>query len=281
MRLPEVDPAVITANVAAALAEDLGDGDITAQLINADETATAFVITREEAVLCGRAWVDETLAQVDPGLVVEWHAEDGVPLQADQRIFTATGSARSLLTAERTALNFLQLLSATATSASRYASLVAHTSASLLDTRKTIPGLRLAQKYAVRCGGCENHRVGLYDAFLIKENHIAASGTIRGAITNARALFPDRRLEVEVESLQQLREAMDAAPDWIMLDNFSPDDLRRAVAENNTNIRLEASGGIESDADLISTAETGVDYVSIGALTKYVRAVDLSMRFET
>lgn len=281
MTLENVDPAVVTANVAAALIEDVGDGDITAQLIHADQTARAFVITREDAVLCGRAWVDETLHQVDPTLELEWHAADGDQLVADQHIFSAAGAARSLLTAERTALNFLQLLSATASSAARYAGLVAHTSTTLLDTRKTLPGLRLAQKYAVRCGGCENHRVGLYDAFLIKENHIAAAGSITGAISKARGLYPDRRLEIEVESLAELREAMDGEPDWIMLDNFPLGDLRQAVAENNTRIALEASGGIESDADLVAIAETGVNYVSIGALTKHVRAVDLSMQFET
>ena len=232
-------------------------------------------------MLCGTDWVDETCRQVDPSLEIEWLAGDGDMLAPNQRLCNIRGVARSLLTAERTALNFLQLLSGTATSAARYAGLVAHTSATLLDTRKTVPGLRLAQKYAVRCGGCENHRVGLYDAFLIKENHIAASGSIAAAISRARRQHPDRRLEIEVESLSQLREAIDGEPDWIMLDNFPLDDMRRAVAENNTPIRLEASGGIESDEDLVAIAETGVDYISIGALTKHVRAVDLSMQFET
>ncbi len=276
-----VPPDVVTANVAGALSEDLGDGDITAELIDASLTAHAFVITREHAVLCGTDWVDETCRQVDSSLEIEWLAGDGDMLAPNQRLCNIRGVARSLLTAERTALNFLQLLSGTATSAARYAGLVAHTSATLLDTRKTVPGLRLAQKYAVRCGGCENHRVGLYDAFLIKENHIAASGSIAAAISRARGQHPDRRLEIEVESLSQLREAIDGEPDWIMLDNFPLDDMRRAVAENNTPIRLEASGGIESDEDLVAIAETGVDYISIGALTKHVRAVDLSMQFET
>ena len=276
-----VAPEAVAANVAAALDEDMGDGDITARLIDAEREADAFVITRDSAVLCGTAWVDETLRQVDASIAIEWLVEDGDAVTPEQRLCNLHGPARSLLTSERTALNFLQLLSGTATSAARYAALVAHTRARLLDTRKTIPGLRLAQKYAVHCGGCDNHRVGLYDAFLIKENHIAAAGSIPQAIRRARDMHPDRRLEIEVESLDQLREAIDCEPDWIMLDNFPLDEMRRAVAENNTRVRLEASGGIESDADLVAVAETGVDYISIGALTKHVRAVDLSMQFET
>ncbi len=268
-------------NVATALAEDIGEGDITAALVSPTETLNAFVITREAAVICGLAWVDETFAQVAPPARITWHVADGSRASPNERLFSITGPARGLLTGERTALNFLQLLSGTATTASEYQALVAHTSAQLLDTRKTIPGLRLGQKYAVACGGCMNHRIGLYDAFLIKENHIAAAGSISAAISSARAIYPDKRLEIEVENLQELREALDASPDWIMLDNFALADLRQAVRENNHNVRLEASGGIESSADLVAIAETGVDFISIGALTKHLRAIDLSMQIES
>lgn len=268
----------LSVTVETALREDIGDGDISAELIDETSTAQAEVITREAAIICGRPWVDEVFRQVDAGVAVDWLVGDGDAAAADQVLFRASGAARSILTAERTALNFLQALSGTATRTRHYADLIRHTSARLLDTRKTIPGLRLAQKYAVRCGGGDNHRLGLYDAFLIKENHIIASGSIARAIERARQNHPARRVEVEVEDLDEFREAVDAGPDWIMLDNFSLDDLEAAVRSMNTDIRLEASGGIESDDDLVKVAETGVHYVSVGALTKHVEATDLSMR---
>ncbi|MBD3646796.1 MAG: carboxylating nicotinate-nucleotide diphosphorylase, partial [Pseudomonadales bacterium] len=236
-------------------------------------------ITRENATICGRPWVDEVLRQVDPAIEVTWSVADGDRVNPDQALFTAEGSARSLLTAERTALNFLQTLSGTATRTHHYASLIAHTDTRLLDTRKTLPGLRLAQKYAVACGGGENHRIGLYDAYLIKENHIAACGSIGGAIERARELHADKRIEVEVENLDQFAEAVHFRPDWIMLDNFSLQDLATAVSSLNEDIKLEASGGIENESELIAIAETGVHYISVGALTKHCTAVDLSMRF--
>lgn len=267
----------LTANVAAALAEDVGDGDVTAQLIDAEKQATANVITREAGVLCGRPWVDEVFRQVDPDLKLTWHIADGDQTKPDQLLFTVEGNARGILTGERPALNFLQTLSGTATTTAKYVSLITHTKTKLLDTRKTIPGLRLGQKYAVSCGGGMNHRIGLYDAFLIKENHIEASGSIASAIARARELHPGIRVEIEVESLPQFHEAALCQPDWIMLDNFSLEDLKTAVRSNQP-VKLEASGGIENDQDLVRIAETGVDYISVGALTKHVRAMDLSMR---
>lgn len=267
----------LSQTVQSAIAEDVGDGDITAGLIAADKIASATVITREAGILCGTAWVDEVFKQVDPSLMPNWQVKDGDQVAPDQVLFTVTGNARSILTAERPALNFLQTLSGTATATARYCSLIQHTNATLLDTRKTIPGLRLAQKYAVACGGGSNHRIGLFDAFLIKENHIEACGSIPKAIETARAHKQGVRIEVEVESLEEFRIALDAAPDWIMLDNFSLEDMRTAVTTNHS-VKLEASGGIESPEDLIAIAETGVDYISIGALTKHVQAMDLSMR---
>ena len=271
----------INETVRRALTEDIGDGDITASLIPPEKWARATVITREAAVVCGRPWVDEVIRQVGPAMQIEWYVDDGSLAQPDDRLFTLEGPARSLLTAERTALNFLQLLSGTATRTRHYVDQVADTGVTLLDTRKTIPGLRLAQKYAVKTGGAENHRIGLFDAFLIKENHIEAAGSIAGAIHHARELRPSSRLEIEVESLDELREAMAQGPDWIMLDNFTLDDMREAVTlASGTGIRLEASGGIESDTALHDIASTGVDYISLGALTKHCRAIDLSMRLE-
>jgi nicotinate-nucleotide pyrophosphorylase (carboxylating) len=261
-----------------ALAEDVRDGDITAGLIPADREAAAHIITREDCVIAGRAWVDAVFAQLDPSVEVSWQVADGDRVAADSRLFSLRGPARSLLTGERAALNFLQLLSGTATTCARYAALVEGTGVRLLDTRKTIPGLRTAQKYAVTCGGCHNHRIGLYDAFLIKENHIAACGGITQAVTTARQQAPGKPVEVEVECLQELEEALDASADIIMLDNFSLDDMRRAVAINSGRAKLEASGGITT-ATLRPIAETGVDYISIGALTKDCKAIDLSMRF--
>lgn len=271
----------LTDTVAVALTEDIGDGDITAALIPADTMAHATVITREIAVIAGRPWVDEVFRQVDDTAALNWLVEEGESVAPGTQLFRVSGSARSILTAERTALNFLQTLSATATATHRYAHLIEHTQAKVLDTRKTLPGLRLAQKYAVAVGGGVNHRIGLYDAYLIKENHIAASGSLSGAVAHARGLAQDKRVEVEVESIAEFKEAIDAGPDWIMLDNFPLDDLRTAVDSNNTDIKLEASGGIESDKDFIAIAETGVDYISVGALTKHCRAIDLSLKLDT
>ena len=276
------DSAYVSASVAAALAEDVGTGDLTAQLIPADRVAHASVITREDAVLCGTAWFDEVFRQVDPGVRVTWSARDGERVRPDQQLCTLQGPARSLLTSERTALNFLQSLSATATVTRKYVDAVAGTKCRILDTRKTIPGLRLAQKYAVRCGGGTNHRIGLFDAILIKENHIAAAGSIAGAVSEARRLASKVLLEVEVENLEQLREALAAGVDRILLDNFSLDQMRNAVnitrQHANARTELEASGNMSLET-LRAVADTGVDFISVGGLTKHVRAVDLSMRF--
>jgi nicotinate-nucleotide pyrophosphorylase (carboxylating) len=275
MRLP--DSAEIEAQVRAALAEDVGSGDITANLIPATARARARVISREAGVVCGRAWVDEVFRQLDRSVEVHWMAEDGQQVAADTVLFEAAGPTRSLLTGERSALNFLQLLSGTASRCRYYSELVAGTGVKLLDTRKTIPGLRSAQKYAVRCGGCHNHRVGLFDAFLIKENHIQACGSIDTAVTTARKSAPGKPVEVEVENLQELEQALAAGADRIMLDNFNLAAQRDAVALCAGRAELEASGGI-TEQSLRQIAETGVDYISIGALTKDARALDLSMR---
>ena len=260
-----------------ALAEDIGSGDITARLIPAGQQASARVITREAAVLCGQAWVDEVFRQLDPATRVIWEAADGERVAPDQVLYRLEGSARVLLTGERAALNFVQMLSGTATLCRQYADLVEGTGVRLLDTRKTIPGLRTAQKYAVTCGGCHNHRIGLYDAFLIKENHIAACGGIGQAIAQARSIAPGKPVETEVETWDELEEALGAGADIIMLDEFSLEDMRRAVRHVAGRAKLEASGGVDRE-NLRRTAETGVDYISIGALTKHVRAIDLSMR---
>ena len=267
----------IQRNVQQALQEDIGSGDITAQLIPADRQAKATVITRENAVICGTAWVDEVFRQLDPHTRVSWLVRDGEKVSPNQALFQLEGPARTLLSGERSALNFLQTLSAVATHCQQYADLVAETGVKLLDTRKTLPGLRLAQKYAVTCGGCHNHRIGLYDAFLIKENHIAACGGIRQAVSNAHAIAPGKPVEVEVENLEEMRQALDAGADIIMLDELSLEDMRTAVAHCAGRARLEASGGINRDT-LRSIAETGVDYISLGTLTKDIKAVDLSMR---
>lgn len=263
--------------VALALEEDIGSGDITAGLVSADEKAIATVITREPGVLCGTQFVDAVFDAVDSSLEVAWLKVDGDKLKANDTLFTVSGAARSILTAERAALNFLQMLSGTASYSAKLAALVKGTSARLLDTRKTIPGFRLAQKYAVTCGGCHNHRIGLYDAFLIKENHIAACGGIREAIETARANAPGKPVEIEVESLDELSEALNARADRVMLDNFSLDDMRQAVALNNAQAELEASGNV-TESTLRDIAETGVDFISIGALTKVIIPLDLSMR---
>jgi nicotinate-nucleotide pyrophosphorylase (carboxylating) len=274
----EPDPTYVAQTVTTALQEDVGSGDLTAQLIPADRTARASVITREDAVLCGTAWFEEVFRQIDARARVTWSARDGDGVRANQQLCTLEGAARSLLTGERTALNFLQMLSATATVTRKYVDAVAGTKCRILDTRKTIPGLRVAQKYAVRCGGGTNHRIGLFDAILVKENHIAAAGSIANAVAEARRLNSQVLLEIEVENLTQLREALEARVDRVLLDNFSLEQMREAVRLTNRRTELEASGNM-SLATLRSVAETGVDFISVGGLTKHVRAVDLSMRF--
>ncbi|MES2820525.1 MAG: carboxylating nicotinate-nucleotide diphosphorylase [Pseudomonadota bacterium] len=279
--MPNLILADLTADIETAvrraLAEDLGSGDLTAQLIPAERLAHARIITREAAVICGTAWVDTVFRQLDPRVAVHWQVADGERVAPDQTLFTLQGPARALLSGERTALNFLQTLSGVASRCRHYADLVEGTAVQLLDTRKTLPGLRLAQKYAVTCGGCHNHRIGLYDAFLIKENHIAACGSIAAAVAAAHAIAPGKPVEVEVENLEELQEALAAGADIVMLDELSLADMRQAVALNQGRAKLEASGGI-NESTLRAVAETGVDYISIGVLTKDVRAVDLSMR---
>ncbi len=272
-----LQPDVIAANARAALAEDVGGGDVSALLVPAAQQAQGRVITRERAIVCGRAWVDEVFRQVDPGVELKWHCADGEAVSPGKVLFEASGAARSLLTAERSALNFLQLLSGIATRCQRFADLVIDLPTKLLDTRKTIPGLRIAQKYAVSCGGCHNHRLGLYDAFLIKENHIAACGSIQAAVSAAHRLAPGTPVEVEVETLEELAEALDARADSVMLDNFNLEQMREAVRFTARRAPLEASGGV-TELTLRAIAETGVDYISIGTLTKDCRAIDLSMR---
>jgi nicotinate-nucleotide pyrophosphorylase (carboxylating) len=268
---------IILANVRAALAEDVGSGDITAALIPASANATARIITRENGVLCGRAWVDRVFTELDPAVTLTWEVDDGEPIAAGNHLLTVNGPTRALLTGERSALNFLQLLSGTATTCRRYANLVAGSGARLLDTRKTIPGLRSAQKYAVTCGGCHNHRFGLYDAFLIKENHIHAAGGIAEAVRAARQYAPGKPVEVEVENPDELAQALAAECDRIMLDNFSVEAMAAAVRHSAGRVELEASGNV-TERTLQAIAGTGVDYISIGALTKDCRALDLSMR---
>jgi len=272
----------IAKNVKFALREDVGDGDVTGQLIPGATTAEATIVTRQQVTIAGRPWVDEVCRQVDAAIEITWHCSDGDTVDANTVLCELTGPARSMLTAERTALNFLQLLSATATTTARYVGETAGTECRLLDTRKTIPGLRLAQKYAVRCGGGYNHRVGLYDAILIKENHILSAGGIAAAVAAARDMHANMPVEVEVESLDELRQALTAKADRMLLDNFPLDLLVQAVAVNRSEgdppADLEASGGMTLD-EIAAVAATGVDYISVGALTKNVSAVDLSMRF--
>lgn len=274
--------ADIRNSVAQALLEDIGDGDITAQLISASTSATATIVAREPMTMAGRPWVDEVCHQVDTSIDIDWHTSDGDEVATEELICTLRGPARSILAAERTTLNFLQLLSATATTTAKYVRAVAGNDCRILDTRKTIPGLRLAQKYAVRCGGGKNHRIGLYDAILIKENHIASSGGIGAAVDAARSLHAGMPVEVEVESMDELRQALAAGAERLLLDNFSTELLEKAVVVNRTDgdppAELEASGGISLD-EVAAVAATGVDYISIGSLTKNVRAIDLSMRF--
>ena len=275
--------ADIPASVEQALREDLGgeinaDNDITASLLPADTQARATVITREAGVFCGKRWVEEVLIQLGNKAVLTWHVADGDAIQPEQKLFDIAGPARLLLTAERTALNFVQTLSGVASEVNRYVSLLEGTRARLLDTRKTLPGLRTALKYAVLCGGGENHRLGLSDAFLIKENHIIASGSVQQAVEKALWMHPDVPVEVEVETLAELEQALAAGADIVMLDNFTLEQMRAAVKNNQGRALLEVSGNV-TDQTLRSFAETGVDYISVGALTKHVRALDLSMRF--
>ncbi len=264
--------------VKQALEEDIGDGDITAKLIPIDKESEAKVITREPMILCGEEFVKEVFAQVDPTAKVTFKVHDGSKAETNAVLFTVKGKARSLLTAERTALNFLQMLSGTATTTHQYANALRGTQTKLLDTRKTIPLFRLAQKYAVKCGGGHNHRIGLYDAFLIKENHIMAAGSITQAISTAHLLAPGKPIEVEVETLEQLQEAILAHANIVMLDNFSLEKMKQAVMLNQSRVKLEVSGGISLE-NIRAIAETGVDFISVGSLTKHINAIDLSMRF--
>ncbi len=275
---PYLKQTELRRQVRNALEEDIGNGDLTASLIDAGEAARAEIICREPAVLCGQAWVDEAFRQFDDTVEITWHAADGESLHPSQLLCSLGGPARSLLTVERTALNFLQTLSGTATQTRRYVEAVAGTGVKILDTRKTLPGLRLAQKYAVRCGGGHNHRIGLFDAILIKENHILAAGSVSEAVRQARKLSHEVLLEVEVETLHELREALAAGVDRILLDNMDTPTLREAVSIANGRTELEASGGITLE-NVRNVAETGVDYISVGELTKNLQAVDLSMRF--
>lgn len=278
MRIEVLDLPLLH-SVRVALEEDIGNGDITAELIPADRQAGARVITREAAVLCGMAWFNAVFAELDTGIAIDWQARDGDSIQPGQTLCTLAGPARAILTGERTALNFLQTLSGTATLARRYADAVAGLPARILDTRKTIPGLRAAQKYAVRCGGCDNHRAGLYDAYLIKENHIRAAGSITRAVSQARSARPGLLVEVEIEHDGQIEEALAAGADRLLLDNFTVERLKVAVQQVGGRAQLEASGGIDL-ANLRPAAATGVDFISIGSLTKHIQAVDLSLVFE-
>lgn len=273
--------AEIDRNVAAAFAEDVGPGDWTAQLTPADKTVRATIICRVEATLCGQPWVDACFRKLDPDVQIRWLVPEGATVPAGTRVCEIAGKARALLTGERTALNFLQTLSAVATMTRRYVEAVKGTRAAIVDTRKTLPGLRLAQKYAVRCGGGKNHRLGLHDGMLIKENHIAAAGGVKRALETAAAVAPSGVwIQIEVETFEQLEEALAAGAKMILLDNMTPNQMREAVQRAAGRAQLEASGGITLET-VRSIAETGVDRISIGSLTKDVNAVDLSMRFES
>ncbi len=277
MQAPNVD--IVHDDVRRALQEDLQTGDINAELIAPDAIAEARVMTREACVLAGSAWADQVFQSIEAGVDIRWHYQDGDAVPANAALFHLRAKSRTLLSGERSALNFIQTLSATATQTARYVALIAHTQTKLLDTRKTIPGLRYAQKYAVLCGGGHNHRMGLFDAFLIKENHIAAAGgNISHAVQKARALYPERFLQVEVETEKQLAECVALKVPRVLLDNFSPERARAAVMQFGQEIELEASGGID-DQTLVDYAQAGVHFISVGSLTKHVRAIDLSMRF--
>ncbi len=275
MKLPEN----ISAHVKQALIEDIGTGDVTADLIPKENTSTAKVVCRDDAILVGVAWFNEVFHQIDANVEINWNFKDGDKVSANEILCTLSGNSRAILSGERAALNFTQTLSATATQTNRYVKLIAHTNTKVLDTRKTIPNMRDAQKYAVLCGGGRNHRIGLYDMILIKENHIMAAGSITAAVAQAKKLHPTIRVEVETETLEEFREASKAGADVIMLDDFDLKTMRAAVLENDGKIDLEASGGINLET-ILPIAETGVDFISIGQITKDVIAVDLSMRFD-
>ena len=279
MTLLQVPQSVIENNVFNALKEDIGDGDITAELISPDNLSLATVISREDCIFCGLDWFEETYRQIDNDILIDWFVNDGDQIEADQIICTISGSSRNIITGERTALNFVQTLSATATQSKIYADKVKDTETKILDTRKTIPGLRMAQKYAVSCGGCDNHRLGLFDAFLIKENHISACKSIQNAVDEARFHNPELKIEVEVENLEELQQAIDAGTDRALLDNFDIDTLKQAVQICEGKIISEASGNITLQ-NVSEVAKTGVNFISTGALTKDIKAIDLSMRFD-
>jgi len=268
-------------SVQFALEEDIGSGDITAELIPADKMAKAEVITREAGILCGREWFDEVFRQVDESVLLEWHNEDGDHLEPNDKLVTIKGPARSILTAERNGLNYLQTLSGTATVAHQYAMAVKDKRVAILDTRKTLPTLRLAQKYAVKVGGCENHRLGLFDQFLIKENHIASCGGIKEAIYAARRLYPERPIEIEVETLEQLKKAIYAEADIVMLDNFDTDSTSQAIEIAHHKVKIESSGNIDLDWLKKLQSNASADFISVGAITKHITALDLSLRIST
>lgn len=279
MTSPSVLQNSIVQSVKQALEEDIGSGDLTASLINEETYASGSIIAREAAVFCGRAWATEVFLQLDTAVKIEWHVEDGDDIKPDHKICDIKGPARSILSGERTALNFLQTLSGTATQTRRYIDAIKGTHTKILDTRKTLPGLRLAQKYAVKCGGGENHRLGLYDGILIKENHIEACGSLENAIAKALSVNADGLNEMEVETLEQLRVAVNSGIKRVLLDNMSLEQLRQAVAIADKKIALEASGGVTLE-NVRAIAETGVDYISIGDITKNIHAIDLSLRFD-
>jgi nicotinate-nucleotide pyrophosphorylase (carboxylating) len=276
-QIPENTLNDIPESVARALNEDIGSGDISAQLIDAEKNAQGTVISREKAVICGRAWVDEVFKQLDSEVAIEWHVSEGDWVIEDQPIYTVSGNARVLLSGERCALNFLQTLSGTATTARHYAQLATNSQIRILDTRKTIPGLRLAQKYAISVGGCMNHRIGLYDAFLIKENHIIACGGIAKAVQRAKQIAPDKEIEVEVESLDELQQAVSAGVDRVMLDNFNRAQILDIKQLDLGKTKIEISGNI-TDHSLAQYLDTPIDFISSGSLTKHIQAIDLSMR---
>lgn len=275
--LPKFIAEDIPKCVARALAEDVGSGDISAQLIDANQLATGTVISREKALICGRPWVDEVFFQLDPSIVIDWHISEGDWVSENQTLFSISGNARVLLSGERCALNFLQTLSGTATTARQYANLATNSQIRILDTRKTVPGLRLAQKYAISVGGCMNHRIGLYDAFLIKENHIIACGSIANAVNKAKQMSPDKEIEIEVESLDELKQAVSAGADRVMLDNFAREQIMQIKAIDLGNTKIEVSGNV-TEHSLSQYLDTPIDFISSGSLTKNIQAIDLSMR---
>ena len=275
--LPKFVAEDIPKCVARALTEDIGSGDISAQLIDANQLATGTVISREKAVICGRPWVDEVFFQLDPAIVIDWHISEGDWVSENQTLFSISGNARVLLSGERCALNFLQTLSGAATTARQYANLTTQSKIRILDTRKTIPGLRLAQKYAIDIGGCSNHRIGLYDAFLIKENHIIACGGIANAVNKAKQMSPDKEIEVEVECLDELKQAVSAGADRVMLDNFTREQIMQIKAIDLGNTKIEVSGNV-TEHSLSQYLDTPIDFISSGSLTKNIQAIDLSMR---